>query len=76
MPETNANGRQPGGLNPQALRQEDLARILTAFGPRPVSVDMLRADIEQGAPTNCDGTVNLLHLAAWLAKKETGRAAD
>ena len=76
MPETNAEGRQPSGLNPQALRLEDLARILTALGPMPVTVEVLRADIEQGAPTNRDGTVNLLHIAAWLAKKEAGRAGD
>ena len=75
MPETNANGRQPSGLNPQALRLEDLARILSALGPMPVTVEVLRADIEQGAPTNRDGTVNLLHIAAWLAK-EAARAGD
>ena len=75
MPETNANGRQPSGLNPQALRLEDLARILTALGPMPVTVEVLRADIEQGAPANRDGTVNLLHIAAWLAR-EAARAGD
>ena len=75
MPETNANGRQPSGLNPQALRLEDLARILTALGPMPVTVEVLRADIEQGAPTNRDGTVNLLHIAAWLAR-EAQRGGD
>ena len=75
MPETNANGRQPSGLNPQALRLEDLARILTALGPMPVTTDVLRADIEQGAPMNRDGTVNLLHIAAWLAR-EAQRGGD
>ena len=75
MPETNAQGRQPSGLNPQALRLEDLARILSALGPMPVTVEVLRADIEQGAPTNRDGTVNLLHIAAWLAREAT-RAGD
>jgi hypothetical protein len=27
------------------------------------------ADIADGAPTNPDGTVNLVHYAAWLALK-------
>ncbi len=49
MPETNANGRQPGGINPQALRLEDLARILTALGPTPVPIETIQSDIACGA---------------------------
>jgi hypothetical protein len=30
---------------------------------------MIAADIRDGAPTNPDGTVNLVHYAAWLALK-------
>ena len=60
------------GMNPQALRLEDVARILSASGPQPVTVDMLQADIDDGAPTNADGTVNLVHYAAWLVG-EMGR---
>jgi hypothetical protein len=33
---------------------------------------MLRADIDAGAPANADGTINLVHYAAWLVK-EMGR---
>lgn len=66
MSDTNAEGRQGGPLNPQALRLEDLARVLSASGPRPVTVEMLQADIDDGAPTNADGTVNLLEYARWL----------
>lgn len=62
-------GRQEGPLNPQALRLEDLARILSASGPRPVSVETLQADIDDGAPVNPDGTVNLVHYAAWLVRE-------
>ena len=69
MPEDNAEGRQAGGLNPQALRLADLAQILTALGPKPVTLEMLQADIDDGAPTNRDGTLNLLHFAAWMAKE-------
>ena len=66
MAQDNPDGRQAGGLNPQALRLEDLAKILSALGPKPVTVEMLQADIDDGAPTNRDGTLNLLHFAAWI----------
>ena len=48
------------GLNPAALRIEDAAKALG------ISEDMLRADLAAGAPTNANGTVNLMHYAAWL----------
>lgn len=66
MSDTNAEGRHDGPLNPQALRLEDLARILSASGPRPVTVEMLQADVDDGAPTNPDGTISLLEYARWL----------
>ena len=69
MPDNNAEGRQPGPLNPQALRLADVARILDALGPMPITVEMLQADIDQGAPVNANGTVNLVHFAAWLVKE-------
>jgi hypothetical protein len=72
MTDTIAQGRQPSPLSPQALRLADLARILSALGPRPVTVEMLQADIDAGAPTNADGTLNLVHYVAWLVK-EMGR---
>jgi hypothetical protein len=66
MPEPNAEGRQGPQLNPQALRLADLARILSALGTRSVTVEMLQADIDAGAPTNPDGTINLVNYAVWL----------
>lgn len=66
---SNAEGRQDGPLNPQSLRLEDLARILSAAGPRPVTVETLRADIDDGAPVNPDGSLNLVHYAAWLVRE-------
>ena len=72
MTTSNADGRQGCPLNHQALRLEDLARLLSAAGPKPVTVDMLRDDIDDGAPTNADGTMNLVHYVAWLVK-EMGR---
>ncbi len=72
MSESNAAGRQGGPLNPQALSLADAARVLTASGTKPVTLEMLRADIEAGAPTNPDGRINLVACAAWLMK-EVGR---
>jgi hypothetical protein len=72
MPEPNADGRHGPQLNPQALRLDVLARLLSASGARPVTVDMLQADIDAGAPTNPDRTINLVNYAAWLAG-EMGR---
>ena len=66
MPETNADGRRGPQLNPQALRLADLARILSALGTRSVTVEMLQADLDAGAPTNPDGTINLVNYAVWL----------
>jgi hypothetical protein len=64
MTESNADGRQP--LNPQALSPEDVARILTASGRQPVTVETIQAEIDDGAPTNPDGTINLVQYAAWI----------
>jgi len=72
MNATTAQHQQASPLSPQALRLADLARILSALGQRPVTVDLLQADIDAGAPTNADGTMNLVHYVAWLVK-EMGR---
>jgi hypothetical protein len=59
-------------LNPTALALADAARALSQVGGEPITEEMLRADIDAGAPTNENGTLNLVHYAAWLAK-EMGR---
>jgi hypothetical protein len=56
-------------LNPAALPVADAARVLTRLGGKPVTEAMLRADIEAGAPTNADGSINLVRFAAWLLKE-------
>jgi hypothetical protein len=66
---SNAFGRQPGPLNPQGLRLEDLARILSAFTSWPITVGTLEEDIDAGAPVNPDGSMNLVRYAAWLVKE-------
>lgn len=61
-------------LNPNALDPAALAAILSRSGaPRwPVTEDQIRQDVEAGAPTNPDGTLNLLWYCAWLIR-ERGR---
>ncbi|QOJ01216.1 MAG: hypothetical protein HRU70_12230 [Phycisphaeraceae bacterium] len=56
-------------LNPAAMPVADAARVLTRLGGKPVTEAMIRADIDEGAPVNADGSVNLVHYAAWLVKE-------
>ena len=56
-------------LNPAALVVADAARVLSRIEGKPVTEEMLRADIDAGAPTNASGTINLVHYAAWLVKE-------
>jgi len=60
-------GKPP--LSPTALPLRDAARLLSKTGGQPISMEMLEADIAGGAPTNPDGTINLVHYAAWLVKE-------
>ncbi len=59
-------------LNPLALSLESVAGVLSRLSNSSVTLEMLRSDIAAGAPTNADGTINLVHYAAWLLK-EMGR---
>ena len=57
------------GLNPNALPLPDAARLLTRVGGQPVTVEMLQRDLTAGAPSNADGTIHLVHYAAWLVRE-------
>ena len=59
-------------LDPNRLTVEQTTQLLSATSRKPMSIEMLQQDIEAGAPTNSDGTINLVHYAAWLVK-EAGR---
>ena len=63
------------GLNPAALSVTDTARLLTRVGGQPITEAMVQMDIEEGAPTNGDGTINLVHFAAWLVKELSERGS-
>ena len=56
-------------LNSTALPIPDLVMIMKNAGSRYVSEDAIRKDINSGAPVNPDGTMNLVHYAAWLVKE-------
>ena len=67
----NIPGKTP--VNPTALPIPDAARMLTAVSGEPVDAHMLQQDMAEGAPTNADGTLNLVHYAAWLVKDMANR---
>jgi hypothetical protein len=54
-------------LDPAALSIDELATLLTRAGGRPIGADQVRRDLAAGAPQNPDGTLHLVHYAAWLA---------
>jgi hypothetical protein len=60
-------------LRPTSLAVADLARLLTKAGGQPVTIAMLEADLAAGAPANADGTINLVHYAAWLVREMSAR---
>lgn len=53
-----------------ALTKEQLVDLLTKIGSASISMSALEMDIASGMPVNDDGTVNLIHYAAWLLLHE------
>ena len=64
----------PESMNPSALPIDVAARMLSKAGARKITEDMIRADVDTGAPTNADGTLNLVHYAAWNVRQIAGGA--
>ena len=60
-------------LNPTSLTVADAARLLTRASGQPVTAETLQADLDAGAPANADGTINLVHYAAWLVREMGSR---
>ncbi len=60
-------------MNPTALSVADAARLLSAAAGQIVSAEMIEMDIAAGAPANPDGTINMVHYAAWLVKEMSAR---
>ena len=55
-------------VNPLALPIADAAKLLSTAGARLIRVEQIEADVAAGAPTNSDGTINLVTYAAWLSR--------
>lgn len=62
-----------GPINPLALPIPDAAKVLSKAGGRQIRVEQIEADMAAGAPTNGDGTINLVMYAAWLTSQSGGR---
>lgn len=56
-------------LSLTALSVPDVVRLLVKSGARNISEEKVRSDIESGAPVNVDGTMNVVHYTAWLARE-------
>jgi len=59
-------------LDPNRLSVEQAAKLLSAAAKVRVPAEQIVADLDAGAPRNPDGTINLVHYAAWLVG-EMGR---
>jgi hypothetical protein len=64
---------QKPSLSPASMTVADVARLLTKAGGHLVTIGMLEADLAAGAPANGDGTINLIHFAAWLVREMSNR---
>jgi hypothetical protein len=56
-------------IDPNRLSVEQLSQILGAAANQPIDPQVIQNDIAAGAPTNTDGTVNVVNYAAWLVKE-------
>lgn len=59
-------------IDPNRLTPEQATKLLSAAAKIRIPVEQIAADLEAGAPRNTDGTLSLVHYAAWLLK-EMGR---
>ena len=59
---------EQGSVDPNRLTPPQAAKLLSAAAKVQIPVEQIEQDIQSGAPTNPDGTLNLMHYAAWLVK--------
>lgn len=63
-------------VSPLALPVSDAAKLLSKAGARQIRVEQIEADVAAGAPTNGDGTINLVTYAAWLSRAREPSRGD
>jgi hypothetical protein len=56
-----------------AIPLSDAAKLLSKVSGQAIDPEMLAEDIAAGAPVNADGSLNLVHYAAWLVKEASQR---
>ena len=66
----NADRRDSAPLNPHSLSVEDAAKMLAKVSGEKITATMIETDRAAGAPANPDGTLHLVHYAAWLVKED------
>ena len=71
---SNEQPRKP--VNPAAMPLADAARLLAKVGGPSITESMLRDDVAAGAPTNADGTINLVYYCAWLVREMVRNAGE
>ena len=59
-------------VDPTRLSIEQAAKLLSAAYRERIEVAKIQDDVDVGAPTNSDGTINLVNYTAWQAE-EMGR---
>ncbi len=67
---------KPNSLTLTALSVPDVVRVFMKSGARNMTEEKVRSDIAAGAPVNLDGSMNVIHYAAWLAKELTAHDRD
>lgn len=59
-----------------ALNAEMFVAFLRKAGSRLITEERLQTDLENGAPRNADGTINLVAYGAWLARQRIEESAN
>ena len=65
-----SDARNP--IDPNRLTPQQAAKLLSAAAKIRIPEENIVLDIENGAPVNQDGSINLVHYIAWMVK-EMGR---
>ena len=56
-------------INLHSLSAAELAELLRKAGSSSVSMERISRLLESGAPSNPDGTIDLVHFSAWMVKE-------